>query len=160
MLHSAEGGDPAPTGEKGPDRPEDRNRTAGGTAAARVRTPHVLRQKEDQICGVVVWSRSGAVRKSLRQPLLPGLGGCPGFGEFGQGLRQWAPVQDAEALGGAGEGDVELGRAAWAVGEDPFWFHDQDGVELRGLRLRRLHRARHTRWPDHDAGAFAVGFVP
>jgi riboflavin biosynthesis pyrimidine reductase len=43
--------------------------------------------------------------------LLPGLGGCPGFGESGQGLRQWALVQDAEALGGAGEGDVEFGRA-------------------------------------------------
>jgi hypothetical protein len=69
-------------------------------------------------------------------------------------------VQDAEALGGAGEGDVELGRAAWAVGKDPFWFHDQDGVELQALRLRRHHRARRTRWPDHDAGANACGFVP
>ena len=58
-------------------------------------------------------------RESLPQPLLPGVGGCPGFGESGQGLRQWALVQDAEALGGAGEGDVEFGRAAWAVGEDP-----------------------------------------
>jgi hypothetical protein len=42
---------------------------------------------------------------------------CPRFGESCQGLRQWALVQRAEALGGAGEGDVELGRAARAVGE-------------------------------------------
>jgi hypothetical protein len=69
-------------------------------------------------------------------------------------------VQDAEALGGAGEGDVEFGRAAWAVGEDPHRFHDPDGVELQALRLRRRHRARHTRWSDHDAGANACGFVP
>ena len=79
---------------------------------------------------------------------------------MGQGLRQWALVQHAEALGGAGEGDVELGRAAWAVGEDPFRLHHQDGVELQALRLRRQHRAWHTRWPDHDAGAFATDFVP
>src|SRR6202022_3789825 len=100
-----------------------------------------------------------AARESLRRPLIPGLGGCPGFGESGQGLRQWALVQDAKALGGAGECDVELGRAAWAVGEDPIRLHHQDGVELQALRLRRQHRARNTRRPNHDAGALAVGLV-
>ena len=55
---------------------------------------------------------------------------------------------------------VELGRAAWAGGEDLFWFHDQDGVEFQAFRLRCHSRARHTRWPDHDAGAFATGLVP
>jgi hypothetical protein len=55
--------------------------------------------------------------------------------------------------------DVELGRTAWAVGEDPFWCHDQDGVEAQALRLRRHHRRRHSRWPDHDAGAFAAGLI-
>lgn len=104
--------------------------------------------------------RVTGARTSLPRPLLPGLGWCSGFDESGQGLRQWALVQDAEALGGAGEGDVQFGRAPWAVDEDLFRFHDQDGVELQALRLRRHHRARHSRWPDHDAGAVAAGFVP
>jgi hypothetical protein len=43
--------------------------------------------------------------------------------EADQRLRQWALVEHAEALGGTGEGDVELCRAAWAVGEDPFRLH-------------------------------------
>src|SRR6185295_20122819 len=67
-------------------------------------------------------------------------------------------VQDAEALGGAGEGDVELGRTAWAVGEDPVRFHHQHGVELEALGIRRQHRTRHASWPDHDARAFALCF--
>jgi hypothetical protein len=36
----------------------------------------------------------------------------PGFGESCQDRGQRTPVQNAEALGGAGEGDVEIGRAA------------------------------------------------
>ena len=62
-------------------------------------------------------------------------------------------------MGGAGERDVEVGRAAWAVVENPLWLHHQDGVELQALRLRRRHRARHPGWPDHHAGANAGSFV-
>jgi hypothetical protein len=54
-------------------------------------------------------------------------------------------VQDAEALGGAGEGDVKLGRAVWAVGEDPFWFHDQDGTATGGPGTGwNPHELRHS----------------
>src|SRR5262245_58577349 len=77
-----------------------------------------------------------------------------------QSLRQRRLVQHAEALGGAREGHVELGRTAWAFGEDPVRFHHQNGVELEALGFRRHHRARHTRWTDHDAGALALSLVP
>ena len=87
------------------------------------------------------------------------MGDCV-FGEAGKRLRHRFPVQDAKALGGAGEGYVKFGRPARAVGEDALRIHDQDGIELQALGLCRYHRARHTRWPDHDAGAVTAGFVP
>ena len=82
------------------------------------------------------------------------------FGEARKRLRQRFPVQDAEALRGAGEGYIEFGRAARAAGEDALRIHDQDGVKLQALRLCRYHGTRDTRRPDHDAGAFTAGFVP
>ncbi len=68
-------------------------------------------------------------------------------------------MQDPEALGGAGEGDVEFGRTTRTVGEDPLRLHHQHGVELQPLGVRRCHRAGHTRWPNYPGGAFAVGLV-
>ena len=68
-------------------------------------------------------------------------------------------MQDAEALGGAGQRDIKLGRATWAVGQNPLRLDHQDRVELQALGLRRRHRARHVRRPDHDAGAFTARFV-
>jgi len=69
-------------------------------------------------------------------------------------------VQDAETLGGAGQGDIELGSTARAVGEDPFWFHDQDGVELKAFVCDGTTAPGTPGGPDHDVGAFATLLVP
>jgi len=116
------------------------------------------------------WRRAGsgpAAPESLRQQLIPGLRGCPGFGESGQGPRQWALVQDAEALGGAGEGYVEFGRAPWPVGEIRIGSTTRTASNSRPSSPTPPPRpalcsspARPSSWPDHDAGAFAAGFVP
>src|SRR3954467_3054144 len=80
----------------------------------------------------------------------------PTLGESGQRLRKLARVQHPEALGGAGEGDVQVGRATWAVGKYPLRFDQQDGAELQSLGLRRRDRPWHTRRPDDHAGADAA----
>ena len=56
-------------------------------------------------------------------------------------------MKNAEALGGAGQRDIQLGRAAWSAGEDPVRVDDEHGVELQPLGLRRQHRARHVGGP-------------
>jgi hypothetical protein len=142
---------PTPGPDRGHASPAHRHRIVAGSPAA------ALPGVPTEVAGAAGPGTRQAAPESL--PLPPGLDGCPGLDQSAQRLRQRALVQDAEALGGAGEGDVEFGRAAWAVGEDPCRVHDQDGVELQPLRLRRHHRARHSRRPDHHAGALAAGFV-
>lgn len=67
-------------------------------------------------------------------------------------------MQDAEALGGSGQGYIQVGRAPRALREDPFRFHDQNGVEFQAFCLRRRHRARYTGWTDDNTGSLTAGF--